>query len=144
VIRALGALLVGGLLLSACGSISAATALTSWVVQSSYLSSAKTLGSDARHSADVLVNPTTSNADLHTVCGVLLVDTESANASLPTPDGRATTLLSKAYTSLGAGANECYSASSNARARAKALGSLTSGLADLSEASARIASASAS
>lgn len=142
-IRALGALLVAGILLCACGSISAATALTSWVVQSSYLSSAKTLATDARHSADVLKSPTTSNADLHTVCGVMLFDTESANASLPTPDTRATTLLSKAYTDLGTGANECYVASSSVSARARALGSLTSGLADLSEASARIASASA-
>lgn len=141
-IRALGALLVGGLLLSACGSISAATALTTWVVQSSYLSSAKTLVTDAQHSADVLKSPTSSNADLHTVCGVLLFDTESANASLPTPDSRATTLLSKAYTNLGSGANECYGASTNVSARATALKSLASGVADLSEASARIASAS--
>ncbi len=141
-IRALGALLVGGLLLSACGSISSATALTSWVVQSSFLSSAKALVTDAQHSAGQLKSLSSSDADLHTVCGVLLVDTESANASLPTPDGRATTLLSKAYTNLGAGANECYGASSNVSARAKALASMTLGLADLSEASARIASAS--
>jgi hypothetical protein len=143
VIRALGALLVGSILLGACGSISAATALTSWVVQSSYPSSASTLVTDARHSANVLKSPTTSNADLHTVCGVLLVDTESANASLPTPDSRATTLLSKAYTDLGAGANECYVASSSVSARSRALRSLASGLAHLSEGSARIASASA-
>lgn len=140
-IRALAALLVGGLLLSACGSISATSALTSWVVQSSFHSSAKTLASDARHSATVLKSPTSSNADLHTVCGVLLVDTESANASLPTPDTRATNLLSRAYTNLGAGANECYVASTSVPARTKALQSLTSGLADLSEATARIASA---
>lgn len=141
-IRALGALLVGGLLLSACGSVSAASGLASWVVQSSYRSSAATLVGDARHSADVLKITNSSNADLHTVCGVLLFDTESANASLPTPDARSTTLLSKAYTNLGAGANECYVASSNVDARAKALQTLTSGLADLSEASARITSAS--
>jgi len=142
VIRALGALLVGGLLLGACGSVSAASALASWVVQSSYRSSAATLVGDARHSADVLKITNPSNADLHTVCGVLLFDTESANASLPTPDAQSTTLLSKAYTNLGAGANECYVASTNVDARAKALQTLTSGLADLSEASARITSAS--
>jgi hypothetical protein len=140
--RALGALLVGGLLLGACGSITASSALTSWVVQSSYRSSAATLVSDARHSAEELKISTSSNADLHTVCGVLLMDTESANASLPAPDVRSTTLLSKAYTNLGEGANECYVASSDVDARAKALASLTSGLADLSEASARITSAS--
>jgi X-X-X-Leu-X-X-Gly heptad repeat protein len=112
-------------------------------VQSSYRSSATTLVGDARHAADVLNISTTSSADLHTVCGVLLVDTESANASLPTPDARATTLLSNAYTNLGAGANECYVASSDVRARTKALKSLANGLADLSEGSARLTSASA-
>jgi hypothetical protein len=142
VIRALGALLVGGLLLSACGTISASSALRSWVVQSSYRSSATTLVGDARHAAGVLNIATSSNADLHTVCGVLLVDTESANASLPTPDARATTLLSRAYTNLGVGANECYVASTSVGERAKALASLASGLADLSEGSARLTSAS--
>jgi hypothetical protein len=116
--------------------------MTSWVVQSGYLSSSKVVVKDARHAASALQTPSTSSVDLHTVCGVLLVDTESANASLPTSDDRATTLLSNAYTDLGAGANECYNASSSVSARAKALASLASGLGELSEASARIASVS--
>jgi hypothetical protein len=117
--------------------------MASWVKQSSYLSGAKAVARDARHSASALEKATTSSVDLHTVCGVLLVDTESANASLPTPDNRATTLLSDAYTNLGAGANECYNAAASTSARATALKSLAKGLNDLAEASARIASASA-
>jgi len=116
--------------------------MTSWVVQSGYLSSSKVVAKDTRHAASALEKSSTSDADLHTVCAVLLVDIESANASLPTSDDRATTLLSNAYTNLGAGANECYNASSSTSARRKALKSLTSGLGELSEASARIASVS--
>jgi len=116
--------------------------MTSWVVQSGFLSSSKVVSKDAQHAASALENSSTSDADLHTVCGVLLIDVESANASLPTSDDRATTLLSNAYTNLGAGANECYNASSSTSVRTKALKSLASGLGELSEASARIASVS--
>jgi len=142
VIRALGALLAAGLALGACGSISNAAAMENWVVQSGYLSSASVLIQDAKHSVTALAKPSESSVNLHTVCGVLLFDTESANASLPTPDRQADTLLSKAYTNLGAGANECYGAANSVGKRALALRSLTSGVAYLSEASARIASAS--
>lgn len=116
--------------------------MTSWVAQSGFLSSSKVVVKDARHAASALEISSTSDADLHTVCGVLLLDVESANASLPTSNDRATTLLSNAYTNLGAGANECYNASSNRNVRAKALQSLASGLGELSEASAIIASIS--
>ncbi len=141
VIRRVAVLAVAGLVLCACGSISGSKAMVSWVTQSGYLSTAKSLTKDAAHSANALRTPSDSKFDLHTVCGVLLVDTESANASLPTPDNVATKLLSNAYTDLGAGANKCYRANTSANARAGALATLTKGLSYLSEASARIASA---
>lgn len=141
-IRTAGAVLVAGLVLSACGSISSATALATWVAQSGYLSTASILLHDVKHSVSALARPNEPSVDLHTVCGVLLLDTQKANASLPTPDDQATALLSKAYTNLGAGANECYGAASSVSKRATALRSLTSGVASLSEASARIASVS--
>ncbi len=135
-------MLAAGLLLGACGSVSASTAMATWATQSNFTKNAKALLSDAQHSARVLRTSTSSNADLHTVCGVLLYEVESANASLPTPDGQATELLSSAYTELGAGANQCYRAQQSASERARSLASLTAGAAALSEASARIAVAS--
>lgn len=113
-----------------------------WVAQSNYFPSATILLQDARHSVRALAKPSESSVNLHTVCGVLLLDTETANASLPTPDKQADTLLSKSYTNLGAGANECYGAANSVSKRARAFKSLSSGVAYLSEASARIASAS--
>jgi hypothetical protein len=144
VIRVVGVLLVAGLLLGACGTISATKAMTSWSAHSDYVANAKTLVEDAGRSAKVLRNPSTSNAGLHTVCAVMDFDALSMNSSLPTPDHQATNLLSKAVNQLGAAANECYDANSSASARARALRTLVRAGGDLAEASARIASASAS
>ncbi|MHB8380211.1 MAG: hypothetical protein ACYDB2_09915 [Acidimicrobiales bacterium] len=138
-IRVLAVLLGAGLVLSACGSISASQAMTNWVVQSGFIANAKSLTNDAKHSALALRDPSTSDASLRTVCAVLDLETEQANAALPTPDNQATTLLSRALNTLGAGAVECYGASSNVATRARALRSLSNGAADLAEASARVA-----
>lgn len=136
--RRLLTLLGAGLTLSACGTMSTSSALRQWVVQSNFHASMGILSNDVRHAAGALRNAHSTSNDLHTVCGVLLVDTESANASLPTPDAQGTVLLSRTYTLLGAGANECYVAANNENVRAKALGSLRRGFATLSEATVRI------
>lgn len=141
-IRGVVTLAVAGLVLSACGTVSLSRAMTSWATQSSYLSNSNIVLTDARHAATALHSAGSSTAQLHTVCAVLLVDVGYANASLPTPDGQATTLLSKAYTDLAAGANECYKAQSDVFIRTRALTWLASGAFSLSEASARIATAS--
>ena len=139
--QSVGVLLLAGVLLSGCGSITAASALQSWVAQSNLHSSLKILARDAQRAKESLVNVASSANDLHTVCGVLLVDAESANASLPTPDNQATHLLSSAYTQLGTAANLCYRAGANAAIRARALGALARAGAEFSEAGARISAA---
>jgi len=144
VIRRLAALLVAGVLFSACGTVSASSALRTWVHQSSFHSAVTSLRSDAVHSASVLRDSATTANQLHTVCAVLDFETLQANAALPTPDDQATSLLSKAYNNFGAGANECYHAGANARRRATAIASLEIAVGALSEATARVASASAS
>jgi hypothetical protein len=118
--------------------------MSGWVRESGYEANNHTILNDARHSAGALNNTSMSDLDLHTVCAVLLYETEEANAALPTPDQQTTTLLGRAYNNLGAGANVCYVAASNAAKRARALRYLAVGVADLSEASARIASITSS
>ncbi len=139
-IKVVGVLLIAGLVLSACGTVSVTTAMSKWVSQSSYVANNHTLLNDARHSADALRNGSLTGLDLHTVCAVLYLESEQANSALPTPDRQATTLLAEAYDNLGAGANVCYDAAHNAAKRDRALQYLTRGVAQLSEASARIAS----
>ena len=45
---------------------------------------------------------------MQTLCGILLLDVQSANNDLPAPDRTATKLLAAAYGDLGAGANQCF------------------------------------
>lgn len=139
-IRVVALLLAAGLLLSACGSISASKAMANWATQNGYTANVKTLTNDAKHAALALRDPSSSSASLHTVCAVLNLETEQENSALPTPDNQATNLISKALNTLGAGSVECYGASSNVAKRARALRSLSSGVLYLSEASARVAS----
>ena len=136
-IRRVVALFASGLLLGACGSVSASTAMVDWVSQSGYAATAKAVLVDAKNAAQDLRDPSTSIAELHTVCGVLLYEDSQANASLPTPDDQASQLLASAYGELGAGANQCYRGQ-----RVRALASLAKGVALLSEAGARITAAS--
>jgi hypothetical protein len=140
VIKVLGVLLIAGLVLSACGTVSVASAMSKWVSQSSYVANNHTLLNDARHSADALRLTSMTNLDLHTVCAVLFLESEQANSALPTPDHQTTTILGKAYNNLGAGANTCYDAAHDPGKRARALTYLTMGVSQLSEASARITS----
>ena len=142
-IRRLAGLAAAGLALAACGTtLSGATALHDWVSQSGYHDTSRALLADARHAVRALEDPSLGPKELHLVCGVLLYDTESANASLPTPDQQATALLSRAYTDFGAGAHQCYDAGFSHARRSAALGSLRAGGAAIAEASARISAAS--
>jgi hypothetical protein len=144
VIRFLGLLLIAGVLLSACGSVSASTAMSNWTSKSSFSATSLTLRVDAAHSTKALNDPTETALVLHTVCSVMGVDVLSANNDLPTPDSQATTLLSKAYGNLGAGALECYRASTTVALREKALSLISLGASQLAEGRARVASVKAS
>lgn len=136
--RAVLALFVAGLLLSACGTTDPTAAMQKWVSQSAYRANLPTISGDVRRAAAELRTAGASSADLHTICGVLFVDAQQANSSLPTPDDQATALLATAYDDIGAGANKCYAAHANARARATALSLLSRGMAALSEGTARV------
>jgi hypothetical protein len=142
VIRRVATLLAAGLLLCACGTVSAGTAMSGWVKQSGFTGNVRALFGDVKNSAKDLHNDSLSNNDLHTFCNVLFVDDGSMQSSLPTPDKQATNLLNAAYRDFATAAVECYSANAVPGDRAKALAKLTSGAALLSEARARVAAAS--
>ena len=114
--------------------------MKAWTSGSSYTATNETLIRDARHSATALGIAAESANELHTVCGVMLYDSEAANSLLPTPDHLVNSLLSKAYGSLGAGANVCYAAGTDSAKRTRALNYLSKGVGLLAEASAQIKS----
>jgi hypothetical protein len=135
--RLLVALLVAGVLLSACGTTSPSNAMKKWISQSAYRANLSTITGDVRKAAKELHKSDATSNDLHTICAVVILDANQANASLPTPDSQATALLAKAYDDIGAGGNKCYVAVS-AGARTSALTWLSRGMAALSEGTARV------
>jgi hypothetical protein len=142
VIRRVVVVLLAGAVLAGCGSIKLSTAMVRWAHDNAFVASSKTLSVDANHAASALRSPSTSVNELHTVCGVLLLDAQQANTPLPTPDDQATALLNGAYENLAGAANECYAAAASPLKRARALALLARGLAKLSEGVARVAVAS--
>jgi hypothetical protein len=144
VIRRAAVLLLAGLFLCACGTITEAKAMSGWVSHSSFKVNARTLFSDVKSSAKDLHNMTLSSNDFHTVCQVLYSDDGAMQAALPTPDAQATKLLNRAYQEFATAAHQCYNAQSSAVARAQALATLAKGAAVFSEATARVATASLS
>ncbi|HUZ41473.1 MAG TPA: hypothetical protein VMU68_08815 [Acidimicrobiales bacterium] len=137
-IRRVAALLAAGLLLCACGTVSASKAMSGWVKQSGFTNNATSLYQDVKNSVKDLKNLSLTSNDLHTLCNVLFVDDGSMQSSLPTPDSQATHLLNTAYRDFATAAVECYSANVLPADRTKALAMLRSGAAAFSEARARV------
>lgn len=129
--RRLLAVLAAAVALAACGSVSAVQATRNWIKESDYPAARQTLVGDVRSSEGALKAHDGPLA-LHTVCAVLYTDSESAYASLPSPDGQANHLLAKAYQDIGAGAMACYHAAGDATEERSALASLDAGLVQLS------------
>lgn len=140
VLRSVALLALCVVFLGAWGSQTEKAAMKSWVSESAYVANNKTLINDAKHSATALRSKSAPTSELHTVCAVMLVESEEANSALPTPDHLASSLLAKAYGNLGAGANVCYKAGSNSKQRTRAINDLSLGVSQLAEASARIKS----
>jgi hypothetical protein len=112
--------------------------LSKWVQESALQKNLKTIQHDVEHSARALKSTSDGANALHTVCAVMLMDVEAANAALPSPVNSVTARLSQAYTLLGTGANDCYGASTTPALRTDALLFLQRGLGVLSQAQAII------
>jgi hypothetical protein len=137
---ALAALLAGGLSMAGCAQDAQGTPaqqLEHWVSGTGFQGSTTQVRADVA-SATRVVATATDPAVVHTVCGVLLVDVEQANANLPTPDLQATSLLGSAYESLGAAAHDCYDVVGSPAKRAAFATARLAGLTSLAEACQRI------
>jgi len=114
--RSLFATLVG-LTVAAVGCGSPATssaekkanATASWISQTNFATAVGDLQTDTAK-ISLATNKRLSILTMQTLCGILLLDVQTANNDLPVPDRGATKLLAQAYGDLGAGANECFKA----------------------------------
>ncbi len=133
------ALVLGAALLAGCGTVQTpAQALRGWVRDSGFAGAVTTLRTDARDVANVLREPNPAAGRLRLVCAVLLVDAQTANASLPTTDDQVSHLLATAYGDLGAAAHLGYGARGSVE-RTRALRELERGVATMAEAQAAVA-----
>jgi hypothetical protein len=102
---------IGALAFSAYGgtarSGTAAQQVRSWVAGSGLGQSLGTVVGDAAR-VRVAMDEHKAGAVLHTDCGVLLTDAQSANGDLPTPDSTLTNLLSAGYAFAYDAGNDCY------------------------------------
>jgi len=136
-VRILGALIVAGLVLSACGSVTPSVATKRWMSQSAFASARRTLIDDTVRAERVLKDPAGTASQRHTVCEVLYSDSSAAISALPTPDTQANDLLNAAYTHLGRGAQICFVAATMTLRRVAVI-ELNRGLANLSFATIRL------
>jgi hypothetical protein len=83
--------------------------LADWAAATGLGQSVGTLHDDGVDLQKVLADHRGTGA-VHTVCGVLSTDAESANSSLPSPDTTVTQLLAKAYSLEFDAGNDCYKA----------------------------------
>ena len=133
---AVAALVLAGSVATACGQDELGSPnqqMSTWVRGTAFTDVVGTLRSDVDKAASLLAsNP--AAAQVHTVCGVLLVEVQAANSGLPSPDKTTTPLLSSAYHSLQDAATYCYDAVGNPTSASKFSGARSAGLARLSEA----------
>jgi len=103
------------LVVASCGSASLtpsekkASATSSWISQTKFASAVGDLQSDTAKIA-LATKRNLPILTMQTLCGILLLDAQTANNDLPTPDRATTKLLAVAYGDLGAGANQCFKA----------------------------------
>jgi hypothetical protein len=82
--------------------------MTVWVQASQFGQTVGTLEGDAARVTKA-VGRHEDIGVIHTICGVLLTDAQSANGNLPTPNSQLTDTLSVAYTLEYEAGNDCYS-----------------------------------
>ncbi len=129
---------VSSLVLASCGTISAQQAAKNWLSQSNFHANTHRLAQDAHVTRKLLLSARPTAPQLHTVCGVLLLDSEAANSSLPSPDNQSNTLLANAYDTMGNAANTCFNASASRSQRVRAVAYLDRAVTLLTESQIRL------
>jgi len=81
--------------------------LVAWVRQTGFGTSVGTVVGDASR-VRIAVAAHQGSGVLHTDCGVLLTDAQTANGELPTPNTQLTDLLSSGYALAYDAGNDCY------------------------------------
>ncbi len=122
---------LGSLVLSGCGTVTTKELTVTWMKDAQHDRVYKSLHHDIAKTVRYLKDPTSTRADLHTLCSVLNLEIHAANDHLPTPDREATNLLADGYDQLATATTQCDVAGADPVARAKAIATFRKGFGGL-------------
>ncbi|CAB4873240.1 unannotated protein [freshwater metagenome] len=129
--RATALVVIAGLLLSGCGTTTTKALTVKWMNKANQDQGYHSLRADISKTVKYLRAPSSTQADLHTLCSVLNLEIHGANDHLPTPDTQATDLLARGYDTLATATTQCDEASTDSKKRAKAIANFRRGFGDL-------------
>lgn len=109
-IRRLGLVVLTGILLAGCGTISPREATKKWSDTTNFPGAFHNLKDDLDRTVTYLGQSTRDTVEMRTLCRVLSLDLHKMNDSLPSPDTQGNTLLSTGLDTLSQGTALCSSA----------------------------------
>lgn len=129
--RSVAIIVVCGLVLAGCGTTTTKALTVKWMSEANQDKGYHALHADISKTVKYLRAPSSTQADLHTLCSVLNLEIHGANDHLPTPDTQATELLAQGYDTLATATTQCDEAATNPAKRAAALKNFSQGFGDL-------------
>ena len=129
--RSIALIVVAGLVLGGCGTTTTKALTVKWMNEANQDRGYHALHSDISKTVKYLRAPSSTQAELHTLCSVLNLEIHGANDHLPTPDTQATELLAKGYDTLATATTQCDEAAVNPAKRAAAIENFSKGFGDL-------------
>lgn len=129
--RRIALIAIAGLLLSGCGTTTTKALTVKWMTEANQDKGYHSLHADISKTVKYLRTPSSTQADLHTLCSVLNLEIHAANDYLPTPDTQATDLLAEGYDTLATATTQCDEAGANPTKRAVAIANFRVGFGNI-------------
>jgi hypothetical protein len=110
VIRRVAVVVLAGVMLAGCGTISPQAATKKWIETTNFGAAFVNLNDDLDRTVTYLHRSQRDTLELRTLCRVLSLDLHKMNDSLPSPDAQGNSLLAKGLDTLSQGTALCASA----------------------------------
>ena len=108
--RRIGSLILAGIFLAGCGTVSPQVATRRWISTTSFTAAFQNLHDDLDRTVSYLRRPRRDTLELRTLCRVVSLDLHKLNDTLPSPDAQANELLAEGLDRLSRGTALCSAA----------------------------------
>jgi hypothetical protein len=108
--RRVAALVLAGVTLAGCGSISPTDATRQWVTKTGFTAAFRNLHDDLDRTVTYLRRGERDTRELRTLCRIVSLDLHKLNDTLPSPDAQANDLLANGLDRLSRGTARCSGA----------------------------------